>query len=243
MYAVAAICVVHELESGGQRFFHGHRDDISALAVDPEDKIAASGQVTSTTSPAFVCVWEIETCAELFRIGMTQPPAIERMVAALAFTPDSTHLVTVGADDRHSLKVWDLTDEKTPVFEGQAQNGKPPAVWGVHCAPAHVASAFGANDFLVTAGDNHICFWTVMRPKEKGQPYDVESKKGLKLAKDLGLAGSMPVVAMVNHKDGAEPVVLMKGEVQQLTRIRKKVLHNTKDLHKVAGYWQKEKAN
>ena len=86
--------------------------------------------------------------------------------------------MTVGADDRHSLKVWDLTDEKTPVFEGQAQNGKPPAVWGVHCAPAHVASAFGANDFLVTAGDNHICFWTVMRPKEKGQPYDVESKKG-----------------------------------------------------------------
>ena len=72
---------------------------------------------------------------------------------------------------------------------------------------------------------------------------DVESKKGLKLAKDLGLAGSMPVVAMVNHKDGADPVVLMKGEVQQLTRIRKKVLHNTKDLHKVAGYWQKEKAN
>ena len=127
VYAVAAICVVHELESGGQRFFHGHRDDISALAVDPEGKIAASGQVTSTTSPAFVCVWEIETCAELFRIGMTQPPAIERMVAALAFTPDSTHLVTVGADDRHSLKVWDLTDEKTPVFEGQAQNGKPPA--------------------------------------------------------------------------------------------------------------------
>ena len=25
VYAVAAICVVHELESGGQRFFHGHR--------------------------------------------------------------------------------------------------------------------------------------------------------------------------------------------------------------------------
>ena len=58
VYAVAAICVVHELESGGQRFFHGHRDDISALAVDPEGKIAASGQVTSTTSPAFVCVWK-----------------------------------------------------------------------------------------------------------------------------------------------------------------------------------------
>ena len=39
VYAVAAICVVHELESGGQRFFHGHRDDISALAVDAEGKI------------------------------------------------------------------------------------------------------------------------------------------------------------------------------------------------------------
>ena len=206
VYAVAAICVVHELESGGQRFFHGHRDDISALAVDPEGKIAASGQVTSTTSPAFVCVWEIETCAELFRIGMTQPPAIERMVAALAFTPDSTHLVTVGADDRHSLKVWDLTDEKTPVFEGQAQNGKPPAVWGVHCAPAHVASAFGANDFLVTAGDNHICFWTVMRPKEKGQPYDVESKKGT--WKNTPPAKATHAVAFIPHDD----MVLTAGE-------------------------------
>lgn len=70
---------------------------------------------------------------------------------------------------------------------------------------------------------------------------DIENKKGLKLAKSLGLAGAMPVVAMVNHKDGAEPVVLMQGEVQQLTRIRKKVLHNTKTLHKVEGYWQKSK--
>ena len=69
---------------------------------------------------------------------------------------------------------------------------------------------------------------------------DVQNKKGLKLAKMLGLAGSMPVVAMVNHKDGAEPIVLMQGEVQQLTRIRKKVLHNTKSLDKVDGYWQKE---
>lgn len=69
---------------------------------------------------------------------------------------------------------------------------------------------------------------------------DVQNKKGLKLAKMLGLAGSMPVVAMVNHKDGAEPVVLMQGEVQELTRIRKKVLHNTKTLSKVDGYWQKE---
>jgi hypothetical protein len=180
LYAVAAICVVHELESGKQTFFHGHRDDITAVAVDREGKLAATGQVTSTTSPAFVCVWEVLTCVELLRIGDALPAAIERLVCATCFTDDATHLVTIGGDDRHSIKLWNLEDERvtTPVFEGQAQNGKPPAIWSVTPAPKATANAYGVDDFFVTAGENHVCFWGVARPKEKGQPYDVSPKKG-----------------------------------------------------------------
>lgn len=63
----AALGVVLDKQTNTQKFFGGkeikdttsHNDDITALAVSPDRKIVATGQVGKNP---IICIWNAETC-------------------------------------------------------------------------------------------------------------------------------------------------------------------------------------
>ncbi|EGB08694.1 hypothetical protein AURANDRAFT_7850, partial [Aureococcus anophagefferens] len=106
VYNSAACAVVQNIETGHQRVFRGHTDDVTCIATDASGTLGATGQCASTDVSPYVCVWSVADVAELRKFG--GDGSIARMVCAVGFFDDSSHIVAVGGDDRHTLRVYDL---------------------------------------------------------------------------------------------------------------------------------------
>ena len=137
---MAALAIVYDYNSKKvQRFFRGHTDDITCLTIfEPESRAkknnvnnprAASGQ---TGLNPFFCIWRIDTCEELYRLGAG---VFERAVCGVGFSYDGKHVAAIGMDDNHQIGVWNLvggkdkdTDEIVPnlLCKEDTQTGTPP---------------------------------------------------------------------------------------------------------------------
>jgi len=123
IYYVAAVGIVKDIESGRQRFFFGHNDDISALAIDPKKDSTwiATGQVDPKDRPGAdkdlpkVFVWDYTT---METVQLVKDVAWGK-VRKIAFSPMSKYMFTMGGDEDHSLRIWDTT------LFGQGQDDIP----------------------------------------------------------------------------------------------------------------------
>eukprot|EP00736_Rhodelphis_marinus_P001305 Rmarinus@m.21730 len=147
VYYTAAVGIVYNKAEHTQRFFFGHNDDITCLAISPDRRLVASGQVGKRP---YVCVWEVET---MRRVAKLRHPD-ERGICAVCFSSDARYVVAVGMDDHHTLHVWDWRKE-TGINEQKAANGTPPQVHGALWSP------FEAHCFC-TWGVKHIKFWRLV---------------------------------------------------------------------------------
>src|SRR5262249_36156071 len=86
--------------AGFVRFFHGHSDDVTALAVSPDGRRLLSGGQDATLT-----LHDLDT-GQLVR-GFK---AHEGGVLAVAFTPDGRRALSGGAD--RALRLWDLETGK-----------------------------------------------------------------------------------------------------------------------------------
>ncbi|GMH79548.1 hypothetical protein TrLO_g6248 [Triparma laevis f. longispina] len=127
IFTAAAVAVVQDVESGAQRFYNNHCDDITVLTVHYAGRIAATGQMGK---PCYALVWDVDTCETMYRIG---DGYFERMVEALAISPNCRYLVGVGGDNNQSMAVFDLkaVDEQgepcpAMICEDQFTPGVPP---------------------------------------------------------------------------------------------------------------------
>ncbi|GMH77156.1 hypothetical protein TL16_g07308 [Triparma laevis f. inornata] len=149
LYAVAAVVIVFDTETGGQSFFKDHDDDITCLNVfEPDSRAeknvktrAASGQMGY--SPIFY-VWEVEICTQLYKLG---GGVFERAVCGVTMSWDGKHVAAVGMDDNHQIGVWNLvggkdrdTDEIIPklLTVKDTQAGTPPMLTSVVWCPFSV---------------------------------------------------------------------------------------------------------
>jgi WD40 repeat protein len=55
VYFVAGVGVIYNIREHGQRFFLGHNDDIICLALHPDRRLVATGQVGNDP---YICVWD-----------------------------------------------------------------------------------------------------------------------------------------------------------------------------------------
>lgn len=183
VYYTAGLGIVYNKTKHEQRYFCGHDDDITALAIHPNRRLMASGQLGKYP---LVCIWDNDSCEE---VAALEHPDGMRGVTSCCFSADGTKLVTVCADNPHTVFVWDWVKGKVITTAGGFQ-GEPPQVYGCKWNPFHVSemkNVKGAdgNDGLVksfpperqnqffTYGVNHLKRW------------DWNSQKGLYEAKTL----------------------------------------------------------
>ncbi|XP_051023389.1 WD repeat-containing protein 90 [Acomys russatus] len=96
VYPCHAVIIILQIDSGQQRFFLGHTDKVSALALDGSDALLASAQVQP---PSMVRLWDFPTgrCLSLFRSPL-------HTICSLSFSGSGALLCGVGKD-RHGRTV------------------------------------------------------------------------------------------------------------------------------------------
>ncbi|KNE67845.1 hypothetical protein AMAG_12561 [Allomyces macrogynus ATCC 38327] len=151
VFPAAAVGVVQDLRSPAQRFCTVHDDDVVALTYHKGAGLVATGQVG--VAPA-VHVWranEPEQTVASFAL-----PKGSKAVAAVAFSHDARYLVVAGADNDHTLCVFDVQSNKSePVA---TTNGGSSAIVDLACAPSSAEDRV----LRVFAGDDaQLLVWDV----------------------------------------------------------------------------------
>lgn len=109
VFPAASTCVVFNYTWNTQRFFLGHSGPVTCVALHPNGRIVASGQVGHKPP---VCIWDSMPGPK--GAGMLAAPAEPRHIAnlmrhtvgltCLAFSPDGLLLASVGGDARHTVR-------------------------------------------------------------------------------------------------------------------------------------------
>ena len=111
MYHTAAVGIVFHIDeeegptTSTQNHFLGHDDDILCQDLDPAGLYVATGQTQSAhrrKEKPVVHVWDANTCAQLCTLGGFH----KRAILCLRFSDNGKKLVSIGADDDHSVAVW-----------------------------------------------------------------------------------------------------------------------------------------
>ncbi len=144
VYPAAGIGVLYNVPKKVQKFNRSHTDAVTALAVDPEGLLVATGQLHH--GDAKVVVWDARTGATLHELRGVHGCG----VAHLAFSDDGRQLVSVGMDACHTVVVRDVLDAFR--LAGTALAGRAD-VYAVRCCPE------GSRFALCTAGDKTLQFW------------------------------------------------------------------------------------
>lgn len=105
VYPAAALGIVLDPRTRQQTFYRQHDDDVVSLAIHPQRKIVATGQMAhiGKSKAIEIYVWDCTTletlaCLKGFHI---------RAIRQLDFSPDGTMLLSIGEDDDHSVAVYD----------------------------------------------------------------------------------------------------------------------------------------
>jgi WD40 repeat protein len=187
VYFAAGVGIVHNIANNTQQFFMGHTDDIICLAFHRERKIVVTGQQGKDPS---IRVWDVETCRELAcLVGQHK-----RAVVAVDISPDGNKVVSVGADDNHSVAVYDWKNNQLVGMSTGDTNKILDVMWNL------TKTADCNNDF-VTVGVKHIQFWNVAGGSLK-------TKKGL-----LGTVGEYQAFLTVGFTDEYALVATESGHV------------------------------
>ena len=108
VYHTAAVGIVYNKDTHTQLIYNEHFDDITALAIHPNKKYVATGEVGPYP---LISIWDVETCKALVHIR--EP--LQKGINHLAFSRDGKYLVATAADDDHNIAVFDWK-------KGQAEN-------------------------------------------------------------------------------------------------------------------------
>lgn len=111
-----------------QRFFLGHDDDVTSLAIHPDRTLVATGQLGANP---YVCIWNTATMEQVVRLSLGEGA---RSITALAFSPDGGTLATVTTDNAHTITLWDWR-RGSEVSVGKTAQGTPPTTYGVVWSP------------------------------------------------------------------------------------------------------------
>ena len=100
VYHTAAVGIVYNKENHSQLIFNEHFDDITSLAIHPNKKYVATGEIGPYP---LISVWDTETGEVKIRIR--QP--LQKGINHLCFSQDGKFLCATAADDEHNIAVFE----------------------------------------------------------------------------------------------------------------------------------------
>lgn len=147
-----------------QRFFEGHTNVISAVALSKSGKYVAASQVNHMGFKAPIIVWDFKT-GEI----ITRYEAHKVRVESIAFSCCENFLMSLGGLDDGSITVYDI--EKLAVLCGSSSVKSTAGLLSV-LKPVH-----SRNDCFIVTGDNTFKLWTINKEHRSVQGIDVSFAK------------------------------------------------------------------
>ncbi|XP_040924451.1 WD repeat-containing protein 90 [Betta splendens] len=100
-YSCGCVVVVEYLHTGSQRHLHGHREEISCLAVTNDAQMMASAAGGSDQHRSLICIWDVEkgTCHNTISYH-------KGAVQGLAFSRDDRFFLSVGDFSHPEVALW-----------------------------------------------------------------------------------------------------------------------------------------
>ncbi len=154
-YTCHSTIVQLNVETGEQKLFFGHTDNVSCMCIDSKCQYLASVQVGKT---GLVRMWHIESsqCFAVFK-------AHEQDVTCIAMSDNRNMLVGVGKDrhKKHLVVLWDTS---------KAETGQVPIVTKYYSEYSINTIKFVPNHEtkLVSCGDSSIRFWRIKAGQFRG---------------------------------------------------------------------------
>jgi len=186
VYHTAAVGIVYNPTTHKQRHYLGHSDDVICLALHPDGRTVATGQMGSRPT---IHVWDATAPEGKQLIAVLKARTLQRACLYLSFSPDGSKLAAVGQDDDHTLHVF--TDWKqgtsSPVLTAETDKSKI------------LDLAFG-DSHIVTVGDKHVTFWDTrgrVLKAQKGQ-FSSNSKAAIQPVVSAAWFGGRAVTGTVS---------------------------------------------
>lgn len=100
LYHTAGVGIVLNTENNTQKHFLGHIDDILCMAMHPNGRIVATGEIGPKPK---ICVWDSDTMQELacFIAPLTKG------IKNLTFSADGKLLAASAMDYQHSIAIYE----------------------------------------------------------------------------------------------------------------------------------------
>ena len=137
---------IYNKQSNAQMLFRDHTTTLSCIAISQDHHIAATAEKCSRP---LIHVWCVGNC-QLLRI---LPLFHRRGVINLQFSSDRKHLLSVGADDDHSIALW-----HSPTSDWA--DGSLQATGKADVQPVLFASFYSNAGFIAASGGScHVKFW------------------------------------------------------------------------------------
>eukprot|EP00735_Rhodelphis_limneticus_P013833 TRINITY_DN778_c0_g1::TRINITY_DN778_c0_g1_i1::g.18392::m.18392 TRINITY_DN778_c0_g1::TRINITY_DN778_c0_g1_i1::g.18392 ORF type:complete len:868 (+),score=361.39,sp/Q05BC3/EMAL1_MOUSE/34.07/6e-133,WD40/PF00400.27/0.14,WD40/PF00400.27/0.00013,WD40/PF00400.27/3.4,WD40/PF00400.27/1.3,WD40/PF00400.27/0.0074,WD40/PF00400.27/1.2e+03,WD40/PF00400.27/0.56,WD40/PF00400.27/0.00013,WD40/PF00400.27/0.003,WD40/PF00400.27/9.9e-06,HELP/PF03451.9/3.3e-16,HELP/PF03451.9/3.9e+03,Cytochrom_D1/PF02239.11/1.9e+02,Cytoc len=164
VYPTAALGVVYDIVANSQEFLKGNTDDVLCLAIHPDKKYVALGQVDPKgKDKAYFLIFDLETKQVVHKLGQTFH---DHGINCLAFSHDGKLIASVGMDTDHSTAIWAWETEKLIA----SSKGGPDKVYGVAFNPT--------NGSVVTCGVKNTAFWALEDGNKLNKKKGIFGKKG-----------------------------------------------------------------
>jgi len=180
VYHVAGVGVVQDTASRSQKFFQEHNDDITCLAVSrhPErPTLVATGQTdpkdTDGKDMPKIYIWDWMTMKKVKLV----PDAHWGLVLKLQWSTKEDYLYSIGGEEEHQFKVWDLKNlnkkgKKGGLKEVMATPTCKEDIFGFVVCPYAVTSKF-KEEFLIFGRKK--AYWAGLSQDKKGLSLKLKS--------------------------------------------------------------------
>lgn len=148
-YYAAAVGIVHDVRGNNQRFFIRHRDDILSMAVHPNRKTIATGELGPKP---MICIWGADNCTQICNVTS----GIAKGVDNLCFSDTGKYLLAGCMDDDHKIFIYDTTNNYSLVA---TEKGGREFILGV---------TWLDDSSFVTVGIKHYKHWNLSGSSLKG---------------------------------------------------------------------------
>jgi len=195
VYHVAGVGVVQDTKERSQKFFQEHNDDITCLAVSLNKErptLVATGQ-TDPKDDKFkdmpkIYIWDWISMKKIKLI----PDAHWGMVLKVQFSVNNDYLYSIGGEEEHMLKVWDLGNlykkgKNALLKEKMNSPTCKEEIYGFVVNPYQCASKF-KDEFIIFGRKK--AYWAGLQADKKGMSVKLKSilftlMKDIKSNKDL----------------------------------------------------------